>query len=149
MNSVEIIEILKSHKLRITDCRIDTLGVFTESPGAYTFSELEVELNHYDRVTVYRTIHSFVDQGILHRIPDDSGSARYGLCHDTCGPGDHHHDHIHFKCQKCGTLECITGHRVPKVEIPGYHIREIDLILGGLCRKCNEEQVQVEKPKLK
>jgi Fur family ferric uptake transcriptional regulator len=148
MKNDEITAILKNHALRITDCRIDTFGIFLQYPGAHTFREIEEELPQHDRVTVYRTLQRFIEQGILHSIPDDSGSARYGLCHDTCAPGNHRHNHVHFKCVRCGTIECISDHPVPKIEIPGYKISEVNLIMNGLCKKCNKSADRIATPKV-
>ena len=67
---------LKGHNLRITDCRMDVLEVFLNSTHALSFSDLEADLDLYDRVTLYRTLNSFIEKGLLHRIPDDSGFGR-------------------------------------------------------------------------
>jgi Fur family ferric uptake transcriptional regulator len=77
-------KLLKNHRLRITDCRIDVLEKFHNTDHALSFKDLEDELKDYDRVTLYRTLNSFIDQGLLHRIPNDSGVAAYGLCKWSC-----------------------------------------------------------------
>ncbi|WP_374987995.1 Fur family transcriptional regulator [Marinoscillum sp. MHG1-6] len=129
--------ILKQHDLRITDCRLDVLDFFIQSEHAISTRALETQFGQYDRVTLYRTINSFTDSGIIHSIPDDSGFARYGLCHETCNPKDHTHDHVHFKCIRCGQIECLPDHHVPTVSIPGYTIRNTELIINGICKSCN------------
>jgi len=128
---------LKEHTLRITDCRMDVLEMFLDSGHALSFKNLEEGLNEYDRVTLYRTLHSFIEKGILHRIPDDSGFASYGICHDTCSPGHHEHNHVHFKCDQCGNIECLPKHHVPSVLVPGYKVYNANLIINGLCIACN------------
>ncbi len=130
-------QILKNHKLRITDCRVDVLRKFLSTDHALSTRELEDTITQYDRVTMYRTIHSFIDNGILHSIPDDSGFARYGICHETCTPTEHSHDHIHFKCNSCGTIECLPKHHAPTISIPGYEVSETNMIISGTCKECN------------
>lgn len=97
--------------------------------------DLENEFISSDRVTLYRTLSSFTKNGLLHKIPNESGHATYGLCQDTCDSEEHNHDHMHFKCDECGTLECLEQN-VPRVEVPGYHIKEANLILKGTCKLC-------------
>ena len=102
----EVKKILKSHKLRVTDGRVDVLEFFLREKKTMSFKDLEEEFQSSDRVTLYRILGAFTEHGVLHKIPDDSGNAKYGLCHDTCGSGDHQHDHVDFKCNQCGIIEC-------------------------------------------
>ncbi len=128
---------LKQHALRITASRIDVLKMFMEANHALSFRDLEEKLSEYDRVTLYRTLNSFISKGVIHRIPDNSGFTRYGICQGTCTPQNHTHDHVHFKCDNCGQTECLPRHHVPKIEIPGYLVSEANLIVSGLCNTCN------------
>jgi Fur family ferric uptake transcriptional regulator len=131
-------KILKNHSLRVTDCRMDVLQHFIQTEHALSTRELEERFSQYDRVTLYRTLSSFTEKGVLHHIPDDSGFARYGICHETCTPESHDHNHIHFKCTSCGELSCIPGFAVPEISIPGYQVFDKNLILTGLCQTCNQ-----------
>lgn len=131
-------EILKNHRLRITNSRIDVLENFIEQNRALSLGALESEFPNYDRVTLYRTLNSFLESGILHKIPNDQGTATYGLCHETCGPEEHSHNHIHFKCNDCGTMECLDDRDVPSVNVPsGYQINQVNLIVDGTCANCS------------
>ena len=127
--------ILKSHKLRITDGRIDILEYFLRHNRAMTYKDLEIEFEEFDRVTLYRTLNSFCEHGVLHKIVDDNGETNYGLCYDTCDSDDHNHDHMHFKCSECGSLECLQQ-KIPLIKIPGYQVDEVNLLLKGVCNTC-------------
>ncbi|WP_255397182.1 Fur family transcriptional regulator [Reichenbachiella sp. 5M10] len=127
---------LKDHGLRVTDCRLDVLSIFKASKHALTSRHLEDELTGYDRVTLFRTLNSFIENGVVHKIPDDSGIARYGICDEQCAPKDHHHDHVHFKCTDCGHVDCLPNYSVPHMDIPGYLIHETKMIMNGLCKSC-------------
>jgi len=131
----EIKNILKLHKLRITSGRVDVLEFFLRQNRTLSFKDLEDEFKESDRVTLYRTLGAFTDNGLLHIIPDDTGFATYGLCHDTCDSEDHNHDHMHFKCNECGTIECLEQN-IPTIKIPGYKVTEANLILKGTCKNC-------------
>lgn len=129
--------ILKTHKLRITDCRLDVMNFFLQRKGALSQGDLEGRFQQYDRVTLYRTLNSFLESGILHRIPNDNGTATYGLCHTTCSPDSHDHNHIHFKCNNCGQIECLDDKQVPSVAVPsGYQIENVNMIVDGICAQC-------------
>lgn len=131
----EIKKVLKSHNLRITDGRIDILEFMFREKRTLSMKDLEGEFKSLDRVTLYRTLKTFTEHGLLHKIPDDSGFATYGICHDSCNSEKHYHDHIHFKCNECGVIECLEQN-VPTIKIPNYIIKEADLILRGVCKTC-------------
>lgn len=129
--------ILKNHNLRITDCRIDVIEYFLDEKSALSQGNLESKFTKYDRVTLYRTLNSFLDSGILHKIPNATGVATYGLCHETCSPEHHDHNHIHFKCNNCGQIECLDDKTVPMVTVPsGYQIEAVNMIVDGVCAQC-------------
>ncbi|MDA0193875.1 MAG: transcriptional repressor [Bacteroidetes bacterium] len=128
--------ILRAHAMRITACRIDVLDSFLGTGHALSFKDLEGKLTQYDRVTLYRTLNSFIDKGIIHKIFSDSGFISFGICYDTCSPHHHHHNHVHFKCDACGNIECLPSYHVPVPEISGYKITEANLLVNGLCSKC-------------
>lgn len=137
MSQDNLKSILKNHSLRITECRLDVIQYFLDEKSALSQGDLENKLTQYDRVTLYRTLNSFLESGILHKIPNETGSATYGLCHDTCSPEHHTHNHMHFKCNNCGQIECLDDKTVPEVTLPlGYQIEGVNLIVDGVCVKC-------------
>ncbi len=131
------VDTLKSHKLRITETRTKVLGLFMNGHLALKQSDVEDALGtKYDRVTIYRTLNSFLESGIIHKIPDDSGATQYALC-DNCDAHEHHDEHIHFKCTKCNKLECLDHYTVPKFEVPlGYTVASADMVVIGICAEC-------------
>ncbi len=138
MKYSELKKSLKNHKLRITDCRMDVLEYFQEHTKAVSIKDLEDKFQEYDRVTLYRTLHSFEENGLLHKIPGDSGSAVYGLCKD-CDVAAHHHNHMHFRCTSCGSTECIdTPVEIKAATLPdNYEMASIDVIVNGICNQCS------------
>ncbi|MEQ9404596.1 MAG: transcriptional repressor [Cyclobacteriaceae bacterium] len=138
MNIEERKVILKNHKLRITNSRLDVIDHFLTMNKALSLGDLEHTFTEYDRVTLYRTLGSFLESGILHKIPNEEGSATYGLCHETCSPEDHTHNHVHFKCNQCGEIACLDGSSVPAVSLPeGYQVSTVNMIVDGLCKNCS------------
>jgi Fur family transcriptional regulator, ferric uptake regulator len=132
--------ILQDHKLRITNCRIEVLKTFLRKKSALSHSDLEDILKKdFDRVTIYRTLKTFLDTDLIHKVLDDSGATKYALCaHGHEGSHSHDHEHIHFKCEKCGKTICIDEVSLPKIKLPeGYINKEVNLLVTGICNKCN------------
>lgn len=129
---------LAAHSLRNTKCRAAVLQELIKKEKALSHSELEKVLTDFDRVTIYRTINSFLEKGLIHKVPDGSGAMRYALCPDNCSPEGHSHDHVHFKCRVCENTLCLDEHPVPEVNLPeGYQREETTMIVEGVCESCN------------
>ncbi|MCF1749449.1 Fur family transcriptional regulator [Mariniradius sediminis] len=133
-------QILQEHKLRITDCRKEVLKIFLKMQAALSHADLEEKLNaDFDRVTIYRTLKTFLESDLIHKVLDDSGATKYALCsHSHTGGHSHDHEHVHFKCEKCGKTICIDEVQLPKIVLPaGYINKEVSLLVQGICDKCN------------
>ena len=132
---------LKDHNLRTTSSRSEILRLFEKSSHALSYSDIEKEVSSsYDRVTVYRTLRTFLDRGVIHKVLDDGGALKYALCNEHCRVEDHHHDHVHFKCTLCGETQCLDGVEIPSTKLPkGYQVKEINLLIQGTCPKCGSE----------
>ncbi|WP_194973586.1 Fur family transcriptional regulator [Aquiflexum lacus] len=135
------LQILQEHNLRITNCRKEVLKLFLERQSALSHSDLEEVLDKdFDRVTLYRTLKTFLDSDLIHKVLDDSGAAKYALCSHNGQESKHSHDHehVHFKCEKCGKTICIEEVSLPKISLPaGYINKEVSLLVQGVCDKCN------------
>ncbi|MGB3588768.1 MAG: transcriptional repressor [Tunicatimonas sp.] len=147
MNATAVKEILHNHQLRITTGRCDVVGLFLKSNYALSAKDLENQLPQYDRVTLYRTLHTFIEKRILHLIPHDGELAYFGFSEDIrqqltdkqVNATAHHSDHIHFTCTVCGRTECLPEHLVPEVSLPkSYQINEVALLVKGQCQACHE-----------
>lgn len=138
--NTDVKKILKDHSLRLTQSRGDVISVFLDKSVAVSHSDIESEIDgKYDRVTIYRTLKSFIDKGLIHKVLDDSGATRYALCHDNCSEDSHKHNHIHFKCQKCDETTCLELVDIPDVKLPpGFQAIESNYLISGICKKCNQ-----------
>lgn len=130
---------LRLHELRHTGCREDILDILHQRDSALSHGDLENGLqDRYDRVTIYRTLKTFVDKGIIHKVLDEDG-LRYALCKEVCHDHDHHHDHVHFKCELCGKTTCLDQVHIPSVKLPqGFATKEINLLIQGTCPICSK-----------
>ncbi len=125
--------------LRKTQTRTDILDIFLDEGIALSEPELEKAMQgRCDRVTIYRTLSTFVEKGILHKVLDDTGAMKYALCAPDCHSShDHQHDHVHFKCDQCGKTSCVDEVRIPEVQLPsGYQLTAVNMLLQGTCPEC-------------
>lgn len=131
--------ILKDTGLRITDTRQMILESFLGKNSAISQGDIERNLGEdIDRVTVYRTLKTFAEKGIIHKILDDNGGVKYALCKEQCQQeGHHHHDHLHFKCSVCEETFCLEKHFIPELSLPeGYKKNEVNILVQGTCPNC-------------
>ena len=138
MKEAVIIDILKHSQLSITDNRLRILEMFSANDKALSHADIErLSGKHFDRVTIYRTLQTFVDKGIIHTIPTADNSIMYALCKEACSEGHHHDDHVHFLCEQCGTTYCLDHVTVPQVNIPkGFSVYQTNVLVNGVCKNC-------------
>ncbi|MBI2731195.1 MAG: transcriptional repressor [Sphingobacteriales bacterium] len=132
-------KILRDKSLSVTDGRKKILTLFLNSKGALSHADIERRSGeHFDRVTIYRTLQTFVEKGIVHTIPTDDNTIMYALCKDGCAENHHHDDHIHFMCTSCGKTECLNEVHIPEIRIPaGYLTKETQIVIKGICKECS------------
>ena len=129
--------ILKEHKLRITDFRIKVLELFLNSSEALSSNTIEKQLDKVDRITLYRTLKSFEEKGLIHVAVDGSDKLKYAMCHSGCSSHEHLDNHAHFRCHDCGKTTCLEEIPSPQVNIPqGYKVNSTYLIIEGTCQTC-------------
>lgn len=132
-------ETLKSHNIRPTVNRRSILKLFLESSFALSHGDIEQWLgSRCDRVTIYRTLETFVEHGLIHKISDETNVMKYALCGpDRCSLHRHDDRHLHFQCRKCGHTFCLPLIKIPDVAVPeGYQLQTLSMTAEGLCREC-------------
>ena len=129
-------EVIQEAGLRTTPARIAILELFSEDCDPRSADQLHASLGRKapDLVTVYRTLESFVQAGILRRIDLQTGSTQYE-------PAGHHHHHI--VCTGCGAVEsfeaCGVSRLSQKVIQDSVKFKTIDshaLEFFGTCKIC-------------
>ena len=138
--TTRIDDILRRNSLSVTESRKKILNLFLNVQGALAHGDIERKAGEkFDRVTVYRTLQTFVEKGIIHTIPTTDNSVRYALCKDNCAGGHHHDDHVHFICLQCGTTLCLEEVVVPEIKMRrGFSINEIEVVVKGICLDCQQ-----------
>lgn len=130
---------LKHIGLRKTPIRLKIIEFFLDSEGrALSNKDIENYLDDSDRITVYRTLKTFEQKGLIHQVVDGTGVSKYAICVDECTDHHHHDEHAHFRCTSCGKTTCLEGSVTLPNDIPdGYNVVQAHLVLEGNCAECN------------
>ena len=134
----KVFSILKDKKVKPTAVRELVLDVFLNTNYAISLSDIENVLTWSDKVTIYRTLKTFEENGIIHQINDGSASVKYALCSDSCQIKNHVDLHPHFHCEKCGKTICLEKQEININNLPNdIIVKDYSLILNGLCYECS------------
>lgn len=135
--SQSIEEILQSKSLRATSVREKVLSVLLASEKATSPRDIELKFENLDRITLYRTLKTFEEKGIIHKIEDGTGKPKFALCIDRCDEDHHHDDHVHFHCNDCGDTFCVEEIEVPYIKTPSkLKVENTAIIMKGTCESC-------------
>ncbi len=133
--------LLKKKGLRSTAFRQQVLEIFEESPHAVTVEQIETAIGEHDRITLYRTIKTFTEKGLIHEIVMPGDIKKLALCHD-CDDLDshehhhaHQHNHVHFHCEKCDEVLCVEAD-MPRLNLPGFIVDSTEMQAHGVCPNC-------------
>lgn len=135
MNS-EINDKLEARRIKPTAMRQLVLNLFTQRNSALSLPELEHLFSKVDKSTLFRTLKTFEDNKLIHRIDDGTGSVKYALCTESCqcNPEDLH---VHFYCTDCNHTYCLNEIPVPALNMPvHFSLESISIVVKGICSNC-------------
>jgi Fur family transcriptional regulator, ferric uptake regulator len=135
-------DVLRDAGLRRTPVRAGVLEVLAAAGGPLGVPQILERLpEHTDAVTVYRTLNTFTRKKLVHRVHGEDRTWRYALSGGAMqSPA---HQHPHFVCDECGTVECLEDASIPKTFVSSlrvgsrYSVRYPEVVLHGLCPKCH------------
>ena len=132
---------LHNHGLKNTPFRKELLSLFYNTRSSLTIEEIKRKLEtSKDKVTIYRALDAFEQNGLIHRVPDRNNLTRYAACHSTCNEVQHTNNHAHFICIICNETYCIEEVEAPKIDnIGGFTITSSKLTLEGVCSHCQKK----------
>ncbi|WP_132051789.1 Fur family transcriptional regulator [Pseudocnuella soli] len=139
IQETKIADLLRRKNLSVTDSRKKILSLFMNSHDALAHGDIEKKAGEkFDRVTIYRTLQTFEEKGIVHSIPTADNMVRYALCRD-CTEHHHHDDHVHFICANCNVTTCLDHVVSPAMDLPkGYVAQNVQVVIHGICNNCNK-----------
>jgi Fur family transcriptional regulator, stress-responsive regulator len=130
-------QMLREADLRVTRPRLAVLHAVHTHPHAHTESIIGAvrrELPDVSHQTVYDSLHTLTDVGLVRRIQPAGSVARY-----ESRIGDNHH---HVVCRSCGDIadvDCAVG-EAPCLDVSDHHgfaIDEAEVVYWGLCPDCS------------
>jgi Fur family ferric uptake transcriptional regulator len=129
--------VLSQYKVKTTAVRQEILQIFLESQAALSQADIEKQLGQkFDRVTIYRTLKTFNDLGIIHEVIDNTAIVKYAKCF-SCESHKHADRHVHFKCTRCEHTFCLHPINILPVALPeGFLAHDYHFLVMGLCKDC-------------
>jgi len=136
-----IAELLRAHGLRRTHARVAVVAILQTVDSHLTVADIHERLvqsvsedeQPADVSTVYRTVTTLVEYGVLHALPTDTGVATYGV---AIRP------HHHAICTHCGAIIELPAQQLSSVlqqasQASSFALPErAGLTLHGLCPQC-------------
>ena len=128
--------LLRGHGVQVTAQRLAVLRAVRERPHS-TADDVErvvrAEIGVISLQTVYDTLGTLTEKGLLRRIQPAGSPARY-----ENRVGDNHH---HLICRACGRMvdvDCAVGETpcLTAADDSGYEIDEAEVIYWGRCPEC-------------
>jgi Fur family ferric uptake transcriptional regulator len=136
----EIQKRLNDNGVRPTAMRILIYKYIAEKEVAVALTDIENAFAKADRTTLYRTLKTFEEKGIVHQIDDGTHISKFALCEPGCNCELEQDLHLHFHCTNCDETVCLTEQKIPHINLPdGYVAEDANLVLKGICEKCSRQ----------
>ncbi len=140
-------ELLRARGLRRMPSRIAVLGVLEPVEGHLSVADIHQRIvtattpysQPPDLATVYRTVTTLVEQGVLHALTVEGGATTFGLAQAP---------HHHAVCTHCGTIIEVPAKKLSAAlahAIEGSSFTLTDqagLTLHGLCPSCQRHTAE-------
>ncbi len=137
MNEQALVKKLSSRKIQPTAMRLLVLKFLVDQKAAVSLNLLETHFTRSDRTTLYRTLKTFEEKGLVHRIDDAGDSTKYALCPADCTCTYPNDTHLHFFCTDCENTFCFTDLSIPNFPLPDQFIPEKgNFVISGYCPAC-------------
>ncbi len=144
----EFENILIAKQITPTPMRVMVLEYILKQSAAVSLSVLENEFQYSDKTTLYRTVKTFEEKGLIHEIKDGTEATKYALCVEDCTAGVHHDLHLHFYCNVCKKLMCLPKGNMPEVKLPAsFQLQEVSFVARGICDTCTKNAIQLHTTK--
>lgn len=137
MKKEDIVKILEEKNIQASYQRLKILELLMKDrchPSVDDiYKKLLPEIPTLSKTTVYNTLKTFTDKGIVSMVTTEDDEIRYDYSESP---------HLHFKCKKCGTLydifhDCSV---LKQKEIDGHIIDEHYFYFRGICKNCRKKE---------
>lgn len=134
-------DLLHNRGLKATSSRLKLLHALNAYDSAMPYAAIQEVMADIDRVTLYRTLESLKEQGIIHKAFQENNETYYAICDKKCDTTHHHHDHVHFRCEKCQVVTCEEPVDDIQVLLPNLEIHKVSIHVEGICQTCLAKKV--------
>ena len=135
----EIEKTLDNKSVRPTAMRILIYKFMAGKQNAVALTDIENAFEKAERTTLYRTLKTFEEKGIVHQIYDGTNISKFALCEPGCNCEIDQDLHLHFHCGQCDKTVCLTEHKIPHINLPaGYIAEDANLVIKGICDSCSD-----------
>lgn len=129
-------KIMDKKGIKPTAMRELVLKVLLTKQKAVSLMEIEQQFDQVDRSSIFRTLKTFQQNCIIHKIDDGTGAMKFALCSENCSCilGDLH---AHFYCIRCGQTTCLKDHLIEKPTLPeNFLFESANFVIKGICADC-------------
>ncbi len=104
------------------------------------FEKVKQLIPSISQATVYKTLHTFVEHGILRELSPHHGSLRVDLNTNA---------HHHLICTSCKEVMDIEDEDLDPVKLrrklpKGFHVERVAVEIQGVCEKCSKASETTE-----
>lgn len=128
-----LIKILQSKNIQPSHQRIKILEILVKNKDHVNvnmiYDELSKEIPTISKTTVYNTLNTFAEKGLVHCLTITPEEMRYD--YET-------KPHHHLLCKQCGRIIDVNVRctYAEAMEIEGHRIEEIQGYFKGICKDC-------------
>ncbi len=132
---------LKTKGIRPSFQRMKVLEYLYQKGGHPTVDEiyraLLVDIPSLSKVTIYNTLHTFVEAGLVRVVDIDEVENHYDITLSS---------HGHFQCEACGTIYNfqVNVDRIPIDGLDQFKINQRNVYFKGLCPNCLQQSTSKE-----
>lgn len=128
-------KILADHQLKSSEQRLMILEYLSHAEFHPTADEIFRAMNRekpvLSRATVYNTLNSFVEKGVIQALDLRDNETRYDFKTEA---------HGHFRCNRCGSIYNIDlPISLTELDLPGFTIEEQSFNFRGICPSCQDK----------
>jgi len=124
---------LKNRNIRISHQRLKVLEylmINRSHPNVdQIYNDLQKEVPTLSKTTVYNTLNTLIDAGIVRVINIEDNETRYDIISEN---------HGHFKCESCGNIYdfniVIDSFRTE--DLDDFKIKDKAVYFKGICKRC-------------
>lgn len=124
---------LKNKNIRLSHQRLKVLEYLTENYNHPTADQIYSGLHHdvptLSKTTVYNTLNSLTEAGLIRVINIEGNETRYDI---------NTHNHGHFKCESCKKIYDfnIDIDTFKTHELDNFKVNDKNIYFKGLCNQC-------------